>query len=91
MCSSFGLLTVTFCCCGAWHCNKRVPIAFEKSNYLVDRNQNVIDWQTCYDQAAQSRKIVDLNLKNQGSRGILFFGKIFQSFYTITKLGIVGF
>lgn len=74
-----------------WHCNKRVPIAFEKSNYLVDRNQNVIDWQTCYDQAAQSRKIVDLNLKNQGSRGILFFGKIFQSFYTITKLGIVGF
>lgn len=75
----------------AWHCSKRVPIAFEKSNYLVDRNQNVIDWQTCYDQAAQSRKIVDLNLKNQGSRGILFFGKVFQSFYTITKLGIVGF
>lgn len=51
----------------------------------------MIDWQTCYDQAAQSRKIVDLNLKNQGSRGILFFGKIFQSFYTITKFGIVGF
>lgn len=51
----------------------------------------MIDWQTCYDQAAQSRKIVDLNLKNQGSGGILFFGKIFQSFYTITKLGIVGF
>lgn len=51
----------------------------------------MIDWQTCYDQAAQSRKIVDLNLKNQGSREYGILGRSFNLSTQLTKLGIVDF